>query len=540
MNPMHQIFISLHCRIFKKYKLTILMITCLCTVISTSCRKSLSTLDQMQPNHFAIVLPTEQTMMIRQGLDKDTLKALIRLPGQTEKAPDTSKYSFVWTTVSDAKVVGRKAFLTVADFDGIDPTKNTVQVAVTEKSTGLLEKATADVFITTSTREGWVILGENAGQAQIGMLGYTDNGYKKILNVNTALGKNISFKGKPVSISAVGTDKTNNASLLQWIGVTTDQEIKLFASMDFSEDPKLSQTFTDFLKPTALNPVVLEKAGYNALLSRKGTDMYQFDLYYIRQLNIVNPLQMNVITVSGVKKTFPASPMNVQVGPVVPYKGDSFYRVLYDNNSFNFVFDDGYNTYGSLTKYISPILPFSMNGFQLKAIRNNIGASGGNDVILALLNNPTSQESYLIQFLTNGFNKDVKKITTANATDMMNARFVEIDYNTGYVVYTKGNAIYGYDPTTEQNFLLIDFGNENISLMKFEKFTPGSSKMPGRAAVYKELFKRLVVCTYDPANPSKSGTFRLYRILLGRQAPIAETIESGFPKIIDTDFVPIH
>lgn len=534
------ILMSLHARICRKYRLARIAFCYLGLLATSSCYKGLTDINQIAPGHFSIVLPTEETMIIRGGTEKDTLRALIKTPQEAvAAATDTSHYSYVWTILS-GQILSRMPYLTVTDFEGMDPSKNTVQLTVTEKSTGLLEKGTADVFITTPTREGWMILGENSGKTQIGMLTYTPNGYRKMTDVNSALGKNISFSGKPISISAIGSDQKNGQSLHQWVGVATDQEIKLFSSLDYTVDQPTSETVTGLLSPGPSNRTVIEKTGYTTFMARKGSDMFQFDFYYMKTLNLPSQQQMNIIKINGTNKVFPVAAVNVQIGPQVPYNDGSYYRMLYDADSCSFVWNDAYNVYTSETKYLSLLLPFSLKGSQLRAIRNPMTTGSVNDVLIALLNKPATHETYVIQFLSNALVKDVKQISAANAAEILNSPFIEIDYNTGYIIYVKGNSVYAYDPAADQAFSLVDFGNEVISLVKFEKFNPGKSKMPGREEVYTELFKRLVVCTYDPANPDHSGTFRLYRIPLGHQAPIAETVESGFPKIIDTDFIPIN
>ncbi|RFS18757.1 hypothetical protein DVR12_26530 [Chitinophaga silvatica] len=540
MSHMPPIFISRHSGIFRNSRLAKIALCYLCVLATSACQKGLKDFNETAPTHFSVVLPTKETTIIRGGVDKDTLKALIKLPEQNATETDTSQYSFVWTTLSGTQVLSRKPYLTVTDFNGIDPTKNTVQLTVTERSTDLLQKVTADVFITTPTREGWMILGEKSGKAQIGMLTYTSNGYKKITDVNTVLGKNIPINGKPLSISAIGSDKKYNQSLHQWVGVSTDQEIKIFSSLDLTVETNVSQAVTNSMTPSAASPVIIEKTGYNYFMARKGTDMFQIDLYYLKSLNLPSKQPMNSISTGGVSKVFPVSGINVQVGPEVPNYAGCYYRIIYDTDSCSFVWDDAYNMYTSQTKYLPLLLPFSLKGFQPKAIRNTMATGTVTDVLYTLMHNPSTKETYFIQFLSNGLVKDVKQLSFTKASEILNSPFIEIDYNTGYVIYVKGNAVYAYDPGADQAFSLIDFGNEAISLVKFEKFNPGSSKVPGRKEVYTELFKRLVVCTYDPANPNTSGTIRLYRIPLGHQAPIAETVETGFPKIIDTDFIPIH
>ncbi|MBO9635922.1 MAG: hypothetical protein J7578_22660, partial [Chitinophagaceae bacterium] len=75
-------------------------------------------------------------------------------------------------------------------------------------------------------------------------------GYKKFVNLATDLGKGIGIQGKPVSISSVGSDLVWGLSVLQWIGITTDQEIKVLQSMDFTVDQNISNFLTSTFQPS--------------------------------------------------------------------------------------------------------------------------------------------------------------------------------------------------------------------------------------------------------------------------------------------------
>lgn len=528
--------ISLNSRVFLGRRMTTITVCCLYILTISACRKGLVEANEIKPTHFLIQVPAQEKTMMRGTVEKDTLRALIALPGQSAKLTDTANYSFSWTSISDGKVLSKMPYLTINDLEKLPVNRNSLLLTVKEKSTGLIDVVNTSVFITTPTREGWVILGEKSGAPKIGMLAYTTQGYKKYTDVNTALGKNIIINGKPVSISTIGSDQPLGWSKLQWIGLATDQEVKMISSMDMTVDAGISQTLTQFLAP-ASNSIVLEKTGFTSFLSAKQNDVYQFNIYDMKFSGVKTGQLMNITPPAGPQK-YRASSVNIQSGPGPTNQFAFFYRILYDLDNYNFVWVD---TYGSTYKYLSLQLPFSLVGFQPMAIRNQMGLNNENDLIFTLLHNPTTKDTYLIQFLTNGILKSAKKISFTEAEGIINSRFIEIDYTTGYVVYVKGSSVFAYDPATEQSFELINFGNNVISLIKFVKYNQRKSiGLPDRDPVYNELFKRLIVCTYDPTNPDNTGTFNLYQTLLGHQPPVLETKESGFPKIVDTDFVTIH
>ena len=121
----------------------------------------------------------------------------------------------------------------------------------------------------------------------------------------------------------------------------------------------------------------------------------------------------------------------------------------------------------------------------------------------------------------------------------MASKFIEIDLNAGYLIYTKGHEVVAYDYNMGQTFTLLNVGNETISLIKMIHHYPPSSTLAGRVDLYKEILNRLIVCTYDAAKPDEGGTFRTFHVQLGHQAPVQDMMETGFPKIVDVTFAPI-
>ncbi|MBO9635921.1 MAG: hypothetical protein J7578_22655, partial [Chitinophagaceae bacterium] len=277
------------------------------------------------------------------------------------------------------------------------------------------------------------------------------------------------------------------------------------------------------------NPVKLVKSGYTSFSANNGNDLFFCSMFYMKYMGLMMAQQLNVRSGEPFHAAQPRTYMGTGRGPF------DYSTMVYDEDHYRFMW-----TPEDPEHDISLQTPFSMNGFHLYAMQNKMGEIGEETLILSFLHNPVTQQSYLLQFLSNGIVKETKQIAYADAADIVASPFIEIDHNTGYIIYVKGNQVMAYDYTIGQTFRLLDMGNESISLIKFEKYNQGFSKMPGRVQLYDELFKRLVVCTYDPSSPDNSGTFRLYQLPLGHQTPVLETEEKGFAKIVDAAFVPIH
>lgn len=510
------------------------LIICAVALFSASCKRDLVDLtDSSTIKEFAIVLPKDGGTFFRGKNANDTLKAQVQLPGKAATDFDESAYSFVWTNFQNKDTISRKSYVTTKDFDKLDPKLISCLLTVTEKKTGITQKAVADVFITTYTREGWVLLGDKSGSTKLSMLTYTPAGYRKFIDLDTELGIQLPINGKPNTIEAVGAEIGFGIGKYQWLAVTTDQEVKLVQSMDMKADASMSNYVTQILQPSAASPVSIEVNGQTSFVATKGQNVTYFSTFAMNYLaNFYYYKLSSYPPKSATGPAFHASPAHVFTAPG---KLLEYSRLMYDEDNSTFV---RANLSGNDVNGVYTLpLPFSLNGYKLKAITTQKGEI--NDDIYALLHNPVTQGSYLIQFLSNRIMKTATAIPYADMQDILASKFLEIDYNAGYLIYVKGNEINAYDYKVSQKFKLLDVGNETITKVKMIKHFPPVSGLPGRVELYKQLLKKLVVCSYDPAHPDNSGIFRLFQVPLGHQPPVKELEEKGFPKIVDATFAPI-
>lgn len=510
------------------------LLACLCTLLFQSCRQELVNMENPKIKEFSIVLPNEVSTLVRGVADADSVIPKLSLPGKAITAFDSNAYSFTWVRLPNMDTISTRSYLTYRDFDKYDPTLFSSLLTVKEKATGIVKYATTTVFITTPTREGWILLGDQAGTAKLSILTYSSQGYKKYVDPKTELGMDFQINGKPVGLRALGSDKQIGQAIYQWVGITTDQEVKFIRTMDFQVDVPISNYLTSTLAPSSTNPVHLFTNGFNSFGAHFNGNVYSFNTLYMKAFNYYFYTAGNFHRPTpATTQTFRASPQHSFIGP--GKSATEFNRVLYDMDSCVFVIA---SLAGTVPQAVVPLqLPFSMKGYELKIITTR--KEDVLDEITAFLHHPTTNESYVIQFLNNGIVRTVKKIPTADAADIVASNMLEIDVNAGYLIYTKGSEVFGYDYKIGQSLSLLNLGNETITLLRIEKYIPNRSNLPGRVELYNELYKRMVVCTYDPARPTNSGTFRLFQIPLGHQPLVKEVEETGFPKIVDAAFSPI-
>jgi hypothetical protein len=512
------------------------LLVCSILFIISACKKDLVSADAGNSKEFLLELPSGTTTIIKGIEGGDSIKAIIRIPGEPAGF-DTADYHFVWTNLNTHDTISHRYYLTYGDFENQDPASIPCLLTVTEKRTGKSKLANTSVFLTTATREGWVLLGDKSGTAKLSVLTYTDNGYKKFIDIESELGIHLPITGKPVSLNNIGADMPWGLSPYQWMGLTTDKEIKFFRSMDFLVNEDVTDYLNQTMVPTATSPVVLNVAGGSSFTGTQDNKVYRFVTFYMSYLGIYGhemfstspPLQPGA-------PAFKASPVHTFTGP--GWLPTEFNRIMYDMENYEFV--RGHAQGNSDVNGVFPLnLPFSKNGFLPKAMHTKIEGMVDEDLITAFLYNPVTEEGYVIEFLSNAILRSVKKMNSADAKEVAGSPFIEINTSTNYLVYTKGNEVKAYDYKMGQAINLLTFTNETISLIKMQRYTPGLVRTPGRQAVYNELFKRLVVCTYNPASPDNSGIFRQYELPLGHQMPVKEAEETGFPKIVDVTFNPM-
>ncbi len=511
-----------------------ILLCCLSTFLIAGCRKNLKGPDAGSMNEFSVSLPQEAITLIRGIEGGDSLKAQISFPGQPEKQSDNSAFTYIWTSLINRDTLSTRHFLTFKDFDGQPPALISCLLTVQEKSTGITKHATSSVFVTTATREGWALLGERSGKASLSMLTYTPQGYRKFIDLESELGLHLPLQGKPVSIDALGTDKAIGNAINQWLGVSTDQQIKIIQTMDFIEKTNVSDYLTNTLQPAPAHPVTLAVNGYNSFVASQGNDVYFFNTRLMVINGRLTRTQINTYPPGETgAAAFKASGIHAFMDPL-PRKDYSC--IVYDAENYQFV-SARLSGNADINGVFPLQLPFSLQGFQLKSMSTRMKEEKAE--LTAFLYNPSNSKGYVIQFLSNGILKLIKEIPALDAIDLVQSKFIEIDNNTGYLLYTKGSEVKAYDYQLGQTFSLLNFGSEEITLIKITKHIPPVCRMPGRLELYQELLKRLVVCTYNPAMPDNGGIFMLFQIPLGHQSPVKETEEKGFPKIVDVAFVPI-
>ena len=79
--------------------------------------------------------------------------------------------------------------------------------------------------------------------------------------------------------------------------------------------------------------------------------------------------------------------------------------------------------------------------------------------------------------------------------------------------------------------MVLDLGTRKVSLMKYHKMTYLYTN-----ARYAEYAKKLIICSYDEANPNTSGTMDLYNVpnLNGALTPYKSF--TGLGKIVDVSY----
>ncbi|MCS3556550.1 MULTISPECIES: PKD-like family lipoprotein [unclassified Sphingobacterium] len=507
-------------------------------LLNFSCNKDTGNYDYLERADL-VVLDNKSLVNLKVGVP-DTLFPLIQNDGETIKPMD---YSYQWAAYTNTpndyhQLDVQTPFLTSADLVNAGMTGSfNVAFRATQKENGVTVQSLYRVLAVNATQEGWLLLCERDGHSEVSFLSGIGN-YDALIAVSN--GKDIApfLTGRPVSSAANHGGISQQNTLLEgnFLLLSTTDRILILKGEDLSYQKGLSDRVTMELKPMPHSPVRLFN-GINADASKEN-NIYSFGFGNASGFDPFDTaIPMNDYTIvqnvtqgkSLPQDIFPVSPILIPTGRVPTNR-----PVLFDLEKSLFINSGRFLGMSVGTEPVPIVFdkPFDLSGFELMSGISSLHSSG-NPLITALMRNK-AREYYILSFLTNGILLGANKI---NDQRLVEAQYFAIDQRTEYLVYNVGSRIYGYSYRLNKSRELLNFGDEEISVLSFEQISlKGPISDTNRRAVYQRLQEGLVVCTFDKNNPGSGGTFRQYRIPLGSQ-PIEEmTKQSGFSRIQDITF----
>ncbi|WP_164111966.1 MULTISPECIES: PKD-like family lipoprotein [Sphingobacterium] len=433
------------------------------------------------------------------------------------------EYSYEWFTIvgADKKVLAQTQKLN-KKLNELEPGKHELYFRVTELSTKRFWEISSELTITTRIADGWLVLNNISDTARLDMLHFnsTTKNYEYNKNILAEWSK-IALKGKPKLVYFVYNYDPFTSKPTARIYVGSDQET-------YSID-NTNRVWTSYrnLKEEVFRPT---KVGYHAQVIRgmgSSNRVYMLDsdgvvgYEYIINGYTYGPTINRLNT--GVQ-------LKVSKYIAEKYTNTNPYLLMYDTDNKRFITHEGTNR-ASLVP--SSSLPDVLNP-----------ANVGDDLLYmesvrlssiqfyALFQNPTTKKLRLLRATnpSSGVLRPLAFDDVESTFGIESADFYAVDPNYGYLIFAKGNKVFQYDPFNKVFKTLLDVGNRSISLIKFQRILQVFNNVR-----YNEFGSKLMVCTYDQANPNSSGKMEFYKINLS-DTPVLNEVYEGFGKIVDVSY----
>lgn len=501
----------------------ILTVWCLflLTGLTLSCRKDLGNYSYHDINNTEITnIEASYNSLAGQALViKPTLKFSI------DGTNDTTKYKYEWFVLADSsgytvkKGIGKYRDLS---WQVSLPSLNRRYEAfyqVTEKSTGLSWRKTFDLWVNTNISDGWLVLSDVNDKSRLDFYNYiaADDSFQYYTDILTTMTK-LSLKGKPKLLYFCNRRDPFSNLIARSIFVGTDQEsfIVNTGSNNFNTYVTLASVINGYFPPPYYAEKVINQGSYlNYLLDSQG------------QLLFENATQTASF---GVRVNRLSNGELIRISPHFSAKwgGTGAYGLMYDVDKKRFLEHKGISTASAVPTTASTLFDPGNMGMELLYMEAS-SALGGQT--FAILKNGAGKV-FLARIVcdASSFNPVAfDEVTTA--PELAGASQFAIDPVEGYVMYLVGAKVYRFNPFDKSNSMVLDLGSKKVSLMKYQKMVYNPSNVR-----YAEYAKKLLICTYDEANPSASGKIELFNVpnLNGALTPY-KTFD-GFGKIVAVSY----
>lgn len=392
---------------------------------------------------------------------------------------------------------------------------------IKNKKTNYQFTKTADLTVTSELADGWLVLNDIEGQAHLDMLSYqlAEMKYVRYKNIMEVYG-GLKLKGKPKLVYYLYNRDIFNNKYSNRIYVGTDQET-------FSINNE-ARTWTDYrnLKTEVMRPT---PANYHAEVIRsQGSSTLS---YILDNENILMHENVTQAAMYGptLNRLSTGSRLNISKY-MADYSGNfNAFLVVFDTDNLRFLVLNGTNPALLIPSSSDPD-KFSPDNMKMDLLYMERALTATNQ-FYAILKSKTTNEIKLLRFVHNGTVFSPLEFEIVNQSSQLDqAEFYAVDPNFGYIIYTIGNKVFQYNPFSKSYTQILDLGSRKISLLKFQKLVYNKNNTR-----YKEFAKKMMICTYDPANPNTSGKMDFYEISLSEMPKLSESYD-GFGKIVDVSY----
>lgn len=515
-----------------------IFVLCLISTILGSCRKDLGNYNYREINDLEISGIANE-YVITSGFNLD-LKPVLDFSKDPNFSVDNYTFEWLCFNLSAAEAQQRRILHKGQNFDIPFPLgigTYTIFYVVTEKSTKISWRKSFTVKVNGKYTGGWAVLTEVNEQSRLDYFEYehATGTYPKAYREFTSLfadgatGKVLTLPGKPKYLAgwANVTAATGTPSKY-FLYIGTDQITEKLNLSDgfiwkenyafrFESAGASALNTVDYIKPVSAG------VGYSYLngdvFLKYNINNYLFGTP-INKLNDLTYFQVSPHT---------AVVRNPIANPTI---------LMYDITNKRFVRNLGTPNSVTPLAYTAGTSAFNPNnvGMDLVWMEQTRAYGGrayailkdaGNKYYLARMNNAAAFLAYAWDEIS-------------SAPEIAKATCFAVDQQYGYLFYSVEGKLYQYDADSKQTKLMKDFGDEKITLLKYDTGNAVSLTVavnPTYATTYGKRFFPIItglICgTYNPATPNTSGKVTIYRVPQFN-ADLTTFFEfNGFGRVVD-------
>ncbi len=444
---------------------------------------------------------------------------------------DTTKYTYSWSIINQSSLpitktlIAKTKLLNWPVSISASTTAYTLLYEVKEIKTGLIFRKSTFLNVTTNIADGWLVLNDINGEARLDFLNYISatgdfQAYTDVLSTQSTL----KLNGSPKFVYFWNRRDPYSFAIHKAIAVGTDQATNIINTQDgtFSNFANISKMMSSYSPPPyyAQN-IVSQASSYLAYLYDSNGELF------FENATLQNSWGTRVNKTSAAVN-FKISPFYAEA-----YKNSTTYALLFDLDNKRFMEHKSSNTSSSVPVPKGNV--YSDNNVDPGNLNMDLMYMASTPALgsrtYAVLKN-SSDELFLTTIQCNATTFTPltwDKISTA--PEMINATQFAIDPNEGYLMYLVGSKVYRYNISDKTNVMVVDMGSRKVSLIKYHKLTQLTT-----AARYVEYANKLIVCSYDEANPTVTGKMDLYNVPNLNNAVSLYKSFTGFGKIVSISY----
>ena len=475
-----------------------------------SCYKDLGNYDYREINEVMIGETGFVDTTYRYVSFVDTLRITPEVENSIIQDPDN--YEFRWFLNDEYTEIGQEKDLVWP----VDRSEGgyVLFFRVKDKSTGVVVTRSVNVNLTTNFSKAWLVWGENEnGEAELDMLAFVNNGSDTVLMKNILNGSDLPVLKKPtfvfVPMMAMGDVAIQLGS--------EDGTYKLNRnSLTPIEDAHLKYSFWDL---SSVGNCVLQNANQLMMFRAEIIDgnLYFDNNRYDGYKKIGNPS-------NHYKGNYELFKMGDKIGCNLSYRMGSVI-VVYDDDNKCFLYQGSYSVSGGGAGYCSPIPNLDMNDDFWTPGKDFVTTVNSQHPLIStytILKDPGASspaDYYLYPYKIDMSFSNVKfshrnPQPLTNAMDIDKAEFFACSSQKTVIFYTVGSRLYGYDYSTAQGKLLLDFAGEDRIAEDGNPVTEVITAVWNEQYMQIPLGDEFYIGLYDPAKPaSVAGRMVGYRVV---------------------------